>query len=389
MFERLLVTLFMLKRLLHFGPILALFIIFSCSIVAIIDCILWTWKPNESWFGKIQLFFFILWVSLILRNFFLAVFVGPGLVPLGWKPDNVEDENFMQFCYKCDGFKPLRAHHCRKCERCVLKMDHHCPWINNCCGHLNHGYFLSFLFFVPIGCLHAVIIYCVTIYKYIMQTSFTFYNSKNYIHFSANALLMNIIVIGLAFGTTVAVSLLFYYQAKSVIINQTGIEQWIVEKAEDRTDLEDVFKYPYDYGWKENIKQVVNWSCKPNSDGYNWVAIEGCHKYSLSIEQLKQKEKKKKRIVLYYGIEDYSGRLLPCSKGLKTACCIPYSDDPRIPIKKGDCLHVTRASTYWLYGEKQFDKTEKRPFKGWFPRKCAKRVGKIIELVDDEKKKDK
>jgi hypothetical protein len=44
-------------------------------------------------------------------------------------------------CFSCEGFKAPRAHHCRKCERCVLKMDHHCPWINNCVGHFNHGHF--------------------------------------------------------------------------------------------------------------------------------------------------------------------------------------------------------------------------------------------------------
>lgn len=29
-------------------------------------------------------------------------------------------------CDKCDSFKPLRAHHCSVCGKCVLKMDHHC-----------------------------------------------------------------------------------------------------------------------------------------------------------------------------------------------------------------------------------------------------------------------
>ena len=63
--------------------------------------------------------------------------------------------NFL--CCSCEGFKAPRAHHCRKCERCVLKMDHHCPWINNCVGHFNHGHFTG-SFYVRFLCVNFFII---------------------------------------------------------------------------------------------------------------------------------------------------------------------------------------------------------------------------------------
>ncbi|WVQ75712.1 hypothetical protein IAR50_005342 [Cryptococcus sp. DSM 104548] len=58
-----------------------------------------------------------------------------------------------RWCKKCDGWKPDRCHHCRQCERCVLKMDHHCPWVGSCVGYHNYK---SFLLFITYGTLLAI-----------------------------------------------------------------------------------------------------------------------------------------------------------------------------------------------------------------------------------------
>lgn len=46
------------------------------------------------------------------------------------------------WCARCEIYRPERAHHCRICGTCVLRMDHHCPWVGNCVGWRNHKYFI-------------------------------------------------------------------------------------------------------------------------------------------------------------------------------------------------------------------------------------------------------
>jgi len=376
----------LLKRIVHYGPLMALLVIFTCSFTATVDCLLWTWTPTTP-MGKINLLVFATWVLLILRHFFNAILIGPGLVPKGWAPRDEKDEKFMQWCEKCEGYKPLRAHHCRQCKRCVMKMDHHCPWVNNCVGHRNHTSFLLFLFFVPVGCLHALVIFGVTLYNFMFSPHRFHHMRASKVLFSPNAMFLNIVAVGLAIGTIVAVGCLFLDQLRNVLANRTGIEKWIVEKSEDRTlgPEEEPFVYPYDFGWKENLSMVVNWRLTPRGDGVNWEVTPGCHRYALSIEQLKQKRDKFRHTVVYEATSPYSGRWFPCSKGCRTCCCVPCTDEPRVAVTTGDVMLVTRGVTHWLYGE-----VREGGRKGWFPRKCAARVGKLRDLADEfQSKKDK
>lgn len=56
-----------------------------------------------------------------------------------------------RFCASCALYKPDRTHHCRICERCVLRMDHHCPWLSNCVGFRNYKLFMLTLFYAVLS----------------------------------------------------------------------------------------------------------------------------------------------------------------------------------------------------------------------------------------------
>ncbi|XP_047130428.1 palmitoyltransferase ZDHHC3 isoform X1 [Hydra vulgaris] len=106
---------------------------------------------------------------LLFYSHVKAMLTDPGYVPFpeiavdfsetrrSSRKKNLNDDDWT-VCRQCELFRPPRSHHCRVCRRCVRKMDHHCPWINNCVGERNQKYFILFLFYTGLSCLHALIL---------------------------------------------------------------------------------------------------------------------------------------------------------------------------------------------------------------------------------------
>ena len=92
----------------------------------------------------------------VVFHYYKGVTSKPGS-PLPAQPldESLLDEGWTM-CKKCDQPRPARAHHCRLCGKCVLKMDHHCPWLNNCVGHYNHRYFMLFIIYIWQGVLFVM-----------------------------------------------------------------------------------------------------------------------------------------------------------------------------------------------------------------------------------------
>ena len=151
-------------RLLHWGPLVAILIIKCVSLTTLYYLVQWS-VPLWRWSYLLNLCLYCGLIVTTFFNFFAAVFNGSGHVPRGWRPKRPEDEQYLQYCHTCEGFKAPRSHHCSKCNRCCLKMDHHCPWINNCVGFANQRHFFYFLLSAVIGSVHSSALLCISLYR--------------------------------------------------------------------------------------------------------------------------------------------------------------------------------------------------------------------------------
>lgn len=71
---------------------------------------------------------------------------------------------------------------------------------------------------------------------------------------------------------------------RAIIRNRTGIEDWILEKANfRRRNSEEKFVFPYDLGPWKNFFQVFNFSCHPIGDGVSWPVVKHCDQFTLTV----------------------------------------------------------------------------------------------------------
>ena len=113
--------------------------------------------------GSVCWFLSTLFLVMFVCSFYQAFSTSPGDVPSSEDWTDVRNAERLALkekkhsnggtrqCRRCIIVKPDRCHHCRLCDRCVLKMDHHCPWIANCVGFFNYKYFFLMLTYGMLG----------------------------------------------------------------------------------------------------------------------------------------------------------------------------------------------------------------------------------------------
>ncbi|KAI8853755.1 DHHC palmitoyltransferase-domain-containing protein [Chytridium lagenaria] len=171
-----------------------------------------------------------------------------------------------RWCKTCEVYKPPRSHHCRECNRCVLKMDHHCPWLNNCVGHRNLGHFLRFLLSVTFAVIYALALIGFRMWDLISNqehygSHYTPYAGYHYTPPANNAELLSMVFnLVLLFILLFTVGILSIWQLYFVTCNTTTIENSENSKIQDliaKNKVSADITFPYDLGTYRNLQAVL------------------------------------------------------------------------------------------------------------------------------------
>lgn len=237
------------------------------------------WLGMRSAAGLLNALLFTWFTLMAILSYVLAIFRDPGRVPHSYMPD-VEDDNTplhevkrkggdLRYCQKCGLYKPPRAHHCRVCKRCVLRMDHHCVWINNCVGHNNYKAFFLFVLYVVLACTYALILLAGYAIDFLGESENKpgASNGQPVSSSVSTSALLKVICATILAPLSIALIVLLGWHIYLVLNNKTTIEyhegvraRWLAGKAGQ------VYRHPYDVGNFSNLIMVLGpnlmtWLC--------------------------------------------------------------------------------------------------------------------------------
>ncbi|KAF9594739.1 hypothetical protein IFM89_034722 [Coptis chinensis] len=154
----------------HSLPVSAVILYMGFAYYSTIFIFIQDWLSLKSSAGLFNALVFSCLAFMCVVSFVSCVVTDPGHIPAHFVPE-IEDGCVselgskrnsvnlnLRYCDKCSLHKPPRAHHCRVCKRCVLRMDHHCLWINNCVGFSNYKPFVLLIFYAAISCIYSMVV---------------------------------------------------------------------------------------------------------------------------------------------------------------------------------------------------------------------------------------
>ncbi|KAI1729787.1 DHHC palmitoyltransferase domain-containing protein [Ditylenchus destructor] len=150
------------------------------------------------------------------------------------------DHQGIRYCSVCYCLKPDRAHHCRLCNKCMLKYDHHCPWVNNC---INFANYKSFVLMLAYGFFSCIFIFATTMPYFV-------YWWIDHVPQTA-AIIHGVCVCLLSAFFAIPVACLFFDHLYLISKNQSTPEVTRPTLFSNGTDAK-----AYDYGLRQNFREV-------------------------------------------------------------------------------------------------------------------------------------
>ncbi|KAH8497325.1 hypothetical protein H0E87_019851 [Populus deltoides] len=255
-----------LKRFLSI-PVCSVFLLMGFVYYITVFIFIEDWVGLQSSAGTLNAMIFTFMASLCLFSFLVCVLTEPGYVPSPYVPDvegaavpphqePLNNSSQLRRCDKCVTYKPPRAHHCRVCRRCVLRMDHHCLWINNCVGYWNYKAFFILVLYATIA----------SIYSSVMIISCA--SQKNW-NFSGRIPMKIFFVVSgaMMFGLSITFGTLLGWHIYLMSCNMTTIENyegiraaWLARKSGHS------YRHPFNLSVYKNITSVLGpnilkWLC--------------------------------------------------------------------------------------------------------------------------------
>ncbi|KAM7268869.1 hypothetical protein ACFE04_011035 [Oxalis oulophora] len=159
-------------------------------------------------------------------------------------------------CDKCSAYKPPRAHHCKVCKQCILRMDHHCLWINNCVGYWNYKAFFILIFYATVGSIYSTVM----VLSCALQKDWEFSGTGPLKAFYA-ACGVVMICLSLTLGTLLGWHIYLMTRNMTTIEYYEGIRaSWLASKSGQ------CYHHPFDVNTYKNISSVLGsnmlkWLC--------------------------------------------------------------------------------------------------------------------------------
>ncbi|KAI0649520.1 zf-DHHC-domain-containing protein [Trametes meyenii] len=174
------------------------------------------------------------------------------LTGVRWSEDVHVTRAAMSKCRKCGEMRPERSHHCRICNRCVLKYDHHCPVrINQCVGVYNERHFVLFMVYLII----ATFCYAAFGWRRVMLALGWFNEPWPYFAPPVAFLLTYILAVVLFLAVSAMAGWHLYMVASGETSVETQDHEHYRKIAGHRGEA---FVNCYDLGWKKNLELFFN-----------------------------------------------------------------------------------------------------------------------------------